>query len=143
MKNMNKLIVFFIWFVIITAFSIITTIVYWMAYPYKILSFNDGNGTFIDKTVKADDFLQMRQESCKYKDIVSNINRQFVDGFIHQLTPTNNNRPLGCSSSIEYVYVPKSLAPGDYHLRTVISFEVNPIRTISYTVVTEKFTVIK
>ena len=134
---------FFMWGGILTAFALVILVTYWLVFPYKILSFNEGNGTFIDTTVKRGEFLHMHQNSCKYMDIPSTINRQFVDGVIYSIVPTNARRPLGCTENIEYIYIPTELPVGEYYISTLISFPPNPLRTVSYTVKTKKFTIVK
>jgi hypothetical protein len=143
MNNMNKILQFGVWSILGLALIIIITFVYWLTSPYRILSFNTGNGTLVNKTVKNGEYLQMHQNSCKYMDIESNINRQYIDSIVYQVPPSTNNRPMGCSEKIEYVYVPKTLPAGNYYLNTVISFSVNPIRKIKYTVISDTFTIVK
>lgn len=136
----NKLLIFGI----VLSFIFVFTIAFWWLYPYKVMSFQDGNGTFVSNKVKSGGYLEMHQNSCKYQDLPSSINRQFIDGFLYQVAPSTNNRPLGCRQITELIYVPKALpVDSTYRIRTVISFKVNPIRTVSYTVITEPFTVVK
>ena len=131
------------WLGIVVAFGLVILITFWLIYPYKILTFTEGNGTFIETTIKRGEFLQMRQHSCKTMDITSTINRQFVDGIIYQVPTINANRPIGCTQNIEYIFVSEALPYGEYYINTVITFHPNPLRTVSYTVKTEKFTIVK
>lgn len=130
-------------FTLVLGFAAVFLITYWMVYPYKVLEFKEGNGTVLTKRVRAGEYVELRQINCKYMPLVSTLNRQFIDSILYQIPLVQANRPVGCSDKIENVPVPKTLPPGDYYINTVISFQVNPIRTVSYTVKTNMFTVIK
>jgi hypothetical protein len=39
--------------------------------------------------------------------------------------------------------VPRNLPTGDYYMRTVVTYKINPIRTITFEFSTDKFKVIK
>lgn len=128
---------------IIGLMVVILTVTFWLAYPYNVMEFKEGNGTFITNTVHGGEYLEMKQVYCKRGNYTSYINRQFVDGIIYQVSQTEAKRPTGCHESVEYIYVPKALPVGIYKIRTVISFKVNPVRTISYIVETSDFEIIK
>ena len=142
-KFCKRFLLFFMWLGIVIAFGLIVLVTYWLVYPYNILTFTEGNGTFIETTIKRGDFLRMHQNSCKTIDISSMINRQFVDGVIYQVPTVRANRPMGCTQNIEYIYIPDSLPYGEYYIQTFITFQPNPLRTINYTVRTEMFKVVK
>ena len=139
----ERIITIIIWFSLSLSFLTVATFIFWLIFPYKILTFGSENGTFVSKTVRSGEYLEMYQDSCKYINIPSHINRQFIDGIVYQVYPSINNRPMGCSKNIEYIKVPEPLPPGKYFVRTVISFEVNPLRTVSYTVKSEDFIIVK
>jgi hypothetical protein len=129
-------------FTILLSLGFIFLLTYWAIYPYKILEFGKDNGVILNTTVRSGEYLEMQQDFCKYKDLVSYVNRQFIDTIIYQVPESLNRRPLGCHKKIEYVYVPKALPPGDYYISTTISFEVNPIRKIVKTVKTNSFRIV-
>ena len=131
------------WISIVIAIGLVALFGYWFIAPYNILEFKEGNGVFVTSQVRGGEYLSMNQSLCKYSDVPAILNRQFVDGIIYQVPTTISNRQVGCSETVEYVYVPKALPPGKFHIITTISFKVNPIRTKVYTVTTGEFEVIK
>lgn len=139
--NTNR--IFFIAAIIsmLACFLVIITIIYWLVYPYKILEFGPDNGKLLQTTVKSGDYLEMQQDFCKYKNLISQVDRQFINSIVYQVPVSYNSRPLGCHKKSEFIYVPKALRPGEYHINTTITFYPNPIRKITKVVRTGKFTV--
>lgn len=117
--------------------------IFWMLFPYNAITFGEGNGTIINKEVEAGEYLQMRQVYCKSGDYITTVSRSFVDGFIYTAPNVLGKRPNGCHDVIELIYVPKALNPGTYTISTNISYQPNPLRTITLNVTTEKFEVIE
>ena len=135
----DRLFTIFTWWVVVTIFIGIALFAFWELYPYEILEFSEGNGMVAVEEVTAGKTIALRQNQCKYKELPAQLNRQFVNDIIYSVNTIRTNRPLGCHSSVEYVYVPMALPTGFYRIRTVISYKVNPIRTITYTVLTNEF----
>jgi hypothetical protein len=130
-------------FTIFLGFGSIFLILFWLLYPYNILVFKEGNGTVLNTQVKNGGYLQILQIRCKNIAIPGVIDRQFIDGIVYQVPTFTTNRSIGCTNTIEYVYVPKALPEGTYHIDNTITYKPNPIRTVIYTVRTNNFTVIK
>jgi hypothetical protein len=132
------------YFSVAILFSTILLILYWQLYPYKVLSFNPGNGTILNPVVKSGGYLQVVKNRCKYMSVVASVDRKFIDGLEYQVPPIISDIPLGCKNNVELTYVPKALPPGNnYKLQDIVKYQVNPIRSIEYKVVTQKFTIIK
>lgn len=141
--NKNKLLYYGSIFTIAIAFLALFQVAFWLLYPYKILTFGPENGKILQKTVYAGQYIRLQQDYCKYQDITSVIDRQFIDSIIYQVPTVRAKRPLGCHKLVEYIYVPYALGPGKYHIYTTITFDVNPLRKITLTVRTDEFTVLK
>jgi hypothetical protein len=130
-------------FAIFSAFLFIFILIYWYSYPYKILTFQEGNGDLIETTVKSGGYLRIHQHACKHKDLLSTVDRRFVDSIEYQVPIFAMNSPLGCSDHVELVYIPKALPIGKFHIRTIITYKVNPLRKITYLVQTKEFEIVK
>lgn len=140
---MNKLFIYFTYFSTLLILVSIITLGVWAFYPYKVLEFGPDNGKILQKQVKSGDYLEMQQDYCKYRDIVSHVNRQFINSIIYQVPESLNKRPIGCHRRIEQIYIPKALPPGNYYISTTISFEINPIRKVVLNVKTAQFEIVK
>jgi hypothetical protein len=103
--------------------------------------------TPIENTAKSGDYLALRENYCKNLSYPATVSRTFIDGISYQVPVYISNRPVGCygkeEESVEYVYIPKALPPGKYRIQTVYSFQVNPIRTVHFTLISDQVTVIK
>jgi hypothetical protein len=139
---MNKFFVFFSWIVVSIFFATTVLVFYWEVIPYKVIEFREGNGTILSKKVKVGDSIGIRQNQCKFINIPASVNRQFVDTLVYQVNTVITNRPVGCHDQVEIVDIPKLLPSGLYKIRTIISYKINPVRTINYLVETDAFEVI-
>lgn len=131
----------FIAIFLITIGIVIAT--YWVVKPYKILEFHDGNGVLVNHVVKSGGYLEIQQNRCKKLNFVSHIDREFIDSIVYQVPLSINDRPVGCYTTPEFVYVPKALPLGRYTLRTTISFKPNPLQTVTYVLTTDEFEIVK
>jgi len=133
------------WFTIFSTMAIIFIVVYWLVAPYEVLTFYGNNTelteTTVENTVKSGEYLPVRENYCKNMAFPSTISRTFIDGISYQVPVFVSNRPVGCRESIEYIYIPKAIPPGKYRIETVYSFQVNPLRTVHFTLTTDLFTV--
>lgn len=127
---------------LLLGFVIVGIVAYWTLYPYKVLEFKEGNGIIIEQSAKPGGYINIRQNRCKYLKFQGIISRQFIDTIVYQIPQYTTDRPLGCLDQLEMVYVPKALGPGDYYISTTITYHVNPLRNVTYTVNTNKFTVL-
>ena len=140
---MKKFFYLIAWVSIFSVIGMVILFTYWYVYPYKVIEFGKGNETFVESTVHAGGYLQMHRVSCKYTDLPIRVSRQFIDGIVYQVPEFMTNIPKGCHDNIEYVFVPETLPIGDYHINAVLTVRVNPIRTMTFTVKSPVFTVIK
>lgn len=124
-------------------FLSIGLVTYWLIAPYDVLELKKGNGELTYTEVKSGSYLEMRQVYCKKTNLVSTVDRKFIDGILYQAPQIKASRKVGCYDTIEYVYIPKALPTGTMKLQDTISFKVNPLRTVTYTVETDSFTIYK
>jgi hypothetical protein len=116
-----------------------------MIFPIKVVDINVERFNILNEnnTVKAGGTLKHEVEYCKYVDMPSSISRQFINGLIFSMPESIVNNPTGCNKIIANTIVPHELPTGKYFLRTVVRYDLNPIRSFSVTIDTEEFTVIE
>lgn len=125
-------IIVLIWFILM----------FWAFFPYKT-SIQKQPYEVSPKVVVQGELLTYEMDYCKYTDVIPTVERQFIDGIIYALPPGNAQLKSGCNTVMNTIQIPNALPPGHYYLQAIVSFKVNPIRTISNTYITEKFEVIK
>jgi hypothetical protein len=119
---------------------------YWILYPYKTIKFNVTPLPILNenKTVKSGGYLSLSLDYCKYSNITPQVNRTFTDGILYDIPPSIvSSKDIGCSVVVLHVYVPKALPPGNFVLKSVYRYQVNPIRSIDVSVETEPFIILK
>ncbi len=120
---------------------------YWWFWPYEVIRpFADLSKPVPVMTplVKQGGVLIYSVGLCKTTSIVGTINRAFVDGLVFEMPPVKALMARGCrdgEQSEVAVQVPMTLPPGRYHLEAEVSYRVNPIRTMTYSFVTQTFVV--
>lgn len=117
-------------------------ILFWWSWPYKTVEYKSPV-TVLNKTVKAGQVVQYRIDYCKYVDYSAYVDRAFVDGIIYTVPTVRPNLPTGCHVKIQSVEVPANLPPSEYKLKVYVTFQVNPIRTITKSYETNIFNVIE
>ena len=142
---MNKLFYIISWFAIISAMVLLFVYLFWQFYPYKTIKFNTPVYKVLNenKTVKQGGVLIYEIDYCKYTDQEPVVTKYYVDGIVYQTSPARGVVKKGCHVTQVYNDVPKALPPGEYNMKVLIDYSVNPIRDIFHTNFTEKFTVIK
>lgn len=138
---MNKLLYIFIWITILTALGLMFTIFYWLFYPYKIADFKNVPFPIINesKTISRGDRVRYNIEYCKYTDVIPELTKFFIDGVVFETPKTVGVVENGCGSVIADAYIPRAIPPGNYSIKTVARYKVNPIRTIEVVNYTEPF----
>ena len=139
------------WFTILSTMIIIIVVLYWLTAPYEVMTFYENHKNTIEpmeeNTVQSGEYLPIRENYCKNLSYPANVSRTFIDGISYQIPMYVSNKPVGCygkdKDSIEYVYIPKALPPGKFRIQTVYSFQVNPLRTVHFTLLSDQFTIIK
>lgn len=120
-------------------------LVFWPYKPLEILSPNPLEIVNENKTVRVGEEIEYRISYCRNTDQQARVTRTLHDGMIYILPELWTNTGTGCHNDaiISTSIVPKTLPPGKYFLHLNVQFQVNKIRMISYTLMTEEFTVIK
>lgn len=151
---MRKLFFISAWTGIISIAIAIVVISYWLIAPYEVMTFYGTYGKETRtlevptaNTVKSGEYLALRESYCKNLSYPATVSRTFIDGISYQVPVYVSNIPVGCygkdGESIDYVYIPKALPPGKYRIETVYSFQVNPLRTVHFSLITDQFIIVK
>ncbi len=140
---MNKLFITISWLTILSAMGILLVAGYWAFFPFKLVEFYNRpfEVTNEDRTVARGDRLRYRIDYCKYNDLMPEITKYFMDGVQYETPKALGGLPKGCQTIISDVYIPRAIPPGDYTVKIVTRYHVNPIRNIEFVNFTEKFTI--
>lgn len=126
------------------AFIILATIIVWEIYPYNPVEYKNIPFPILNenKTVKKGDHVFYEIDACKYTDQVPELVKFFVDGVAFETPKTVGVVMEGCRKVVADVYVPHTMPTGEFHLRLVVTYKPNPIRTIVFDNYSENFTIV-
>ena len=138
---MNKLLPKLAYLIIGVALLLLVLFIYWSIYPYKPLTLSNIK---LNKTeVNRGEHLQVSFDYCKTVDLSADMYITFIDGVIYNTPPQVSNLPKGCGSGVISIYVPRALPTGEFMLKGVFKYKVNPIRSVEANGLTEKFIILK
>jgi hypothetical protein len=93
---------------------------------------------------RAGDQLTGKWKFCKNIDASPTINWSFVDDLVFNLPAHYGVLSRGCYNQEIFISeIPASLYPGKYHMAGRVEIRVNPLRTITFEVSTNNFTIVK
>lgn len=128
------------------AVAIMITLGYWYFHEYNPVSFYNYPHLVENenKTVQSGGYLIYAVDYCKHTDITPQIGKSFIDGVVYTIPDSvGANFSVGCGTNHVQLYIPKALPTGVYHVKIIFKYQVNPIKTKTYDLKTENFTVIK
>ena len=117
-------------------------IMFWCLYPYNPLEMEEPVKV-LTPVVNAGDSVIVSFNFTKNTKITPEIHLSLVDGVIYNLPTYSPKNAVGHTDGkvVNVLTVPINQPCGDYHLRWVVSYEMNPVRTIEVEYESEKFRV--
>lgn len=140
---MNKLISYISFISILSAIGIVLLITYWLVYPYHPIKFNEVEFPVLQEKVIRDKTLTYIVDYCKNANLPATLTRSFTNGIIFVMPSFMVNNPVGCHVVNAEVQIPTELPLGNYQLKMIYEYQMNPLRKIIMTQYTEEFEVIE
>jgi len=138
---MKKIFTLISYLTVALAFLIIALAIFWSVYPYKPLVLSNVK---LDRTeVNRGEHIRISADYCKNTDKSADLFISFIDGVVYNTSPQIINLEKGCHHTVLSVYIPKALPTGEFVLKGVFRYKVNPIRTIDVNSLSGKFTIIQ
>jgi len=106
-----------------------------------VVKFNNPY-TVLTPIVKVGENLKYQQDSVKFFEVLATLNCSFEDGIVYSLPSRVSNLATGIHNSIVEVTIPKTLPPGDYVYKCVVTYEILKIRQVRYEFYTNMFSVV-
>lgn len=121
---------------------------YMLFWPYKTVTFNQTTNLEVlnqNKQLRAGEELQYKISYCKYTDKIAIITRTIQDGVLYILPPVETKVSEGCkeNATVNIAQIPKAIPPGKYTMVITLAYKLNPLRTVTHTLATEPFYVVK
>lgn len=98
-----------------------------------------------DKTeYKPGDMIYVNWRYCKHRPLTAKMNVTLSDDIIITLPEFTRNAPLGCfEKSVLVVKIPDVVHTGIFTIEGVITYEVNPMKTVVYNLKSTQFKIVK
>jgi len=123
------------------AFLIISLVIFWSVYPYNPLVLSNVK---LDRTeVNRGEHIRISADYCKNTDKGADLFISFIDGVVYNTPPQIINLEKGCHHTVLSVYIPKALPTGEFQLKGVFKYKLNPIREIEVNQLSGEFTIIQ
>lgn len=120
------------------SFITILLVGYWLIYPYKPLVLKNVS---LNKTeINRGEHILVSADYCKNTNKQADLFISFIDGLVYNPQPQVINLERGCHHATLSIYVPKALPIGEFKLKGVFRYKINPIRTIEFINITDKTT---
>jgi len=123
-----------------SALVLMLILAFWSLYPYKPADIKSI--VVVDKEVQSGSLLTLDVDYCKYDDPTPLITTAFVNGVIFYLNDTSLSIERGCGINRIQILVPQEMTSGTYSIRRTWSWKVNPIKTITKTLDSNKFEIL-
>lgn len=117
--------------IILSAFTILASIVYWETATYNELSPDDNVLQVYTPIVGPGDAFIYGRYWCKETARSGIVARELIDGFHYNLAVIQPQFGPGCRYTKLAIEIPK-VPPGMYRLHVTMSFHVNPLRWRNY-----------
>lgn len=140
-KSVNSLINFFIIFCFLLIFGMLSTVSFWLFYPYKPLVIKNIEILTVPELGKK---FEYKITYVKNTNLPAVVTKQFVNNHIVLLPPQLSNVNQTKKGEVDIKidsFMLDNLVPDKYYFKWTAMYQVNPIRTIQVSVQTKCFTI--
>ena len=135
------------WSTIVAVLIMVTTIIIWLTYPYKLIEFTPDAGQ-PDYVTNKTQYHQGEDGAytvkyCKYTDLKPTVVKKFEDGIEFTADDTRAVLVQGCHTQQVSLHIPQTLPAGRYRLAIYTTYNLNPIRSVTGEHYSNWFTVIE
>jgi hypothetical protein len=142
---MSKLSKIVAWIAILGAFALMGLFAYWLVYPYKTIEMKTPMPLENDITeVKVGEVVPYIVDYCKYTDAPAVTFKSLINTHVYSFPARESKAPNGCNKFVSNsVVIPDYAEEGEYIVRFITRYQVNPIRVIEKSFDSVPFNVVK
>ena len=134
------------WVVLLGTISALGWLFWSLLWPFHLLESFDGAWDIVnkDKVVHYGESALIRWRGCRNTDLPARIDTELQGAIVISLPSRVSTRAPGCQTvGFPIVFVGPEIPTGRYKARIIISFVVNPLRTVKYIYETDEFQVVR
>ena len=129
--------------ILVLAFSIVIYIIYLLIYPFNPLVVYSPISIVNTGLIKPGDKVSYRISFCKNLETLGKTVRTLIiDDITVSSVTSDGNVKTGCTSAVAEFPIPLTAQKGKYHIDTVITYQVNVLRTVIIRYDTEDFNIV-
>ena len=140
---MNKIRNILVNLFLVISFFVLAGTLFLLFFPYQIVKVNKLPYPVKTKVVKASENLILDLDYCKYYAIPAVYSVQFREMSSQRITTLGqrygSDLSTGCQKVDFAIKTPEDLAEGDYTIRLIVKYKINPLREVTYTFMSEEF----
>lgn len=143
---MNRTIIIACWVVLLGTASALIWLLWSLLWPFNLLESEPGAWDIVnkDKTVHQGEYAMVKWRGCRNTDLPASLDTELQGTIVISLPGRVSTRHPGCQAvDFPIAYIGPEIPPGDYKARMIITFTVNPIRTVKYIAETDEFHVVR
>lgn len=117
-------------------------VLYWLNAPEDVLHLNKPI-VVQPPTTSAESTVYMDFDYCKTQAVSGTFSRRIFSDRQEVLNQTGvpENTPSGCVHVQQPLLLPRTIEAGTYRVKYVINYQLNPLKSVSQTLISEPFTV--
>ena len=131
--------------VVILCYIFLFVIGFWLLYPYRVLEYHKLPLPLLKHELKIGEPVSVVHDFCKFMDIEVRVETEIQNTVIFGLGSGRGKTMKGCYKRIsKSIVVPPTFIVGEHaRIHYALFYQVNPIRTITYDLYSEEFTIVK
>lgn len=114
-------------------------VIFWSLQPFRPIITLEGP-IKTNSPVKMGSDLILTYRYCKNSNTQGGVVNRYIEGAgVYWLPSIPSNVAIGCKDLVVPIELPRNLAPGEYTYNAEITYEVNPIKKVTYYFKSEPF----
>jgi len=130
-------------FLSVFMFVLVGVLVYWHLKEYNVINWKINYYEMQKEVYKVGEPLTFRTAFCKTGNVEAELIYQIEDGVVYGMPNRVSKSSEGCKDFVDASLVTPNVPSGEYRLKGIITYQVNPVRKISYTMYSNTFRIEK
>lgn len=112
--------------------------------PPLVINSDPANLEVMKNEYRANEMVLARLDFCKNRELVARVQWHLVDTYLTIFPARESSLPVGCEDVIiELERIPEEAHAGQYYIEGTVTYKINDLREMVYTLKTETFSVVE
>jgi len=130
---------------ILSVFMLVSVLVllYWHLKDYRVIDWQIAHYEMQKESYKVGEPLTFRTAFCKSGDYEAKLIYQVEDGVVYGMPIRISGSSEGCRDFIDGTLITPNIPEGNYRLKGIITYRVNPVKEVTYIMYSNTFRIEK